>query len=106
MSSTTLPVCPKTGSTSPNLTVHLCLHTALLREIGNAPNPGTAYKRNPARCFARTCALVYFAVTTSIARTERVPSLSSIPTQRRYSHPRSRKAARLTPGGAYQPFAE
>ena len=29
-----------------------------------------------------------------------------IPTQRRYSHPRSRKAARLTPGGAYQPFAE
>ena len=30
-------VCPKTGSTSPSLTVHLCLHTALLREIGNAP---------------------------------------------------------------------
>ena len=28
-----------------------------------------------------------------------------IPTQRRYSHPRSRKAARLTPGGAYQPLA-
>ena len=28
MSSTTLPVCPKTGSTSPSLTVHLCLHTA------------------------------------------------------------------------------
>ena len=27
MSSTTLPVCPKTGSTSPSLTVHLCLHT-------------------------------------------------------------------------------
>ena len=26
--STTLPVCPKTGSTSPSLTVHLCLHTA------------------------------------------------------------------------------
>ncbi len=25
--STTLPVCPKTGSTSPSLTVHLCLHT-------------------------------------------------------------------------------
>ena len=40
MSSTTLPVCPKTGSTSPSLTVHLCLHTALLREIGNAPVPG------------------------------------------------------------------
>ena len=38
MSSTTLPVCPKTGSTSPSLTVHLCLHTALLREIGNAPD--------------------------------------------------------------------
>ena len=37
MSSNTLPVCPKTGSTSPSLTVHLCLHTALLREIGNAP---------------------------------------------------------------------
>ena len=37
MSSTTLPVCPKTGSTSPSLTVHLCLHTAPLREIGNAP---------------------------------------------------------------------
>ena len=37
MSSNTLPVCPKTGSTSPGLTVHLCLHTALLREIGNAP---------------------------------------------------------------------
>ena len=35
MSSNTLPVCPKTGSTSPSLTVHLCLHTALLREIGN-----------------------------------------------------------------------
>ena len=28
MSSTTLPVCPKTGSISPSLTVHLCLHTA------------------------------------------------------------------------------
>ena len=28
MSSTTLPVCPKTGSTSPSRTVHLCLHTA------------------------------------------------------------------------------
>ena len=28
MSRTTLPVCPKTGSTSPSLTVHLCLHTA------------------------------------------------------------------------------
>ena len=28
MSSTTLPACPKTGSTSPSLTVHLCLHTA------------------------------------------------------------------------------
>ena len=28
MSSTTLPVCPKTGSTSPSLIVHLCLHTA------------------------------------------------------------------------------
>ena len=27
MSSTTLPVCPKTGSTSPSLTGHLCLHT-------------------------------------------------------------------------------
>ena len=27
MSSNTLPVCPKTGSTSPGLTVHLCLHT-------------------------------------------------------------------------------
>ena len=37
MSSTTLPVCPKTGSTSPSLTVHLCLHTA--PEIGNAPHP-------------------------------------------------------------------
>ena len=37
MSSNTLPVCPKTGSTSPSLTVHLCLHTAPLREIGNAP---------------------------------------------------------------------
>ena len=40
MSSTTLPVCPKTGSTSPSLTIHLCLHTALLREIGNAPPAG------------------------------------------------------------------
>ena len=38
MSSTTLPVCPKTGSTSPSLTVHLCLHTALLREIGMRPS--------------------------------------------------------------------
>ena len=27
MSSNTLPVCPKTGSTSRSLTVHLCLHT-------------------------------------------------------------------------------
>ena len=35
MSSTTLPVCPKTGSTSPSLTVHLCY--TLFREIGNAP---------------------------------------------------------------------
>ena len=42
MSSTTLPVCPKTGSTSPSLTVHLCLHTALLREIGNAPPGGVS----------------------------------------------------------------
>ena len=35
MSSNTLPVCPKTGSTSPSLTG---LHTAPLREIGNAPD--------------------------------------------------------------------
>ena len=41
MSSTTLPVCPKTGSTSPSLTVHLAY--TLLREIGNAPN-ATALK--------------------------------------------------------------
>ena len=45
MSSTTLPVCPKTGSTSPSLTVHLCLHTALLREIGNAPDPEMGLQR-------------------------------------------------------------
>ena len=46
MSSTTLPVCPKTGSTSPSLTVHLCLHTALLREIGNAPSYGMGLLAN------------------------------------------------------------
>ena len=46
MSRTTLPVCPKTGSTSPSLTVHLCLHTALLREIGNAPR-GNSICRPP-----------------------------------------------------------
>ena len=48
MSSTTLPVCPKTGSTSPSLTVHLCLHTALLREIGNAPRHGVVIDIIPA----------------------------------------------------------
>ena len=48
MSSTTLPVCPKTGSTSPSLTVHLCLHTALLREIGNAPVVGCLQFSSPA----------------------------------------------------------
>ena len=42
MSSTTLPVCPKTGSTSPSLTVHLCLHTA----------PGNR------ECARRLCAVV------------------------------------------------
>ena len=46
MSSTTLPVCPKTGSTSPSLTVHLCLHTALLREIGNAPRGSSEAQRS------------------------------------------------------------
>ena len=47
MSRTTLPVCPKTGSTSPSLTVHLCLHTALLREIGNAPLVAALRSRPP-----------------------------------------------------------
>ena len=56
MSSTTLPVCPKTGSTSPSLTVHLCLHTApgnrecargnssatQHREAAPEPDPGAA----------------------------------------------------------------
>ena len=54
--STTLPVCPKTGSTSPSLTVHLCLHTALLREIGNAP-----VRSHGADGFARTVALSVLA---------------------------------------------
>ena len=39
MSSTTLPVCPKTGSTSPSLTVHLCLHTV--------PGNRECARRNP-----------------------------------------------------------
>ena len=44
MSSTTLPVCPKTGSTSPSLTVHLCLHTAPgNRECGE---PGSARRHH------------------------------------------------------------
>ena len=49
MSSTTLPVCPKTGSTSPSLTVHLCLHTAPgNRECARSPLPGTALEnRSP-----------------------------------------------------------
>ena len=60
MSSTTLPVCPKTGSTSPSLTVHLCLHTApgnrecarcaLDAEIDDATDgafDGTAAPRKP-----------------------------------------------------------
>ena len=34
---TRFPSVRRPGSTSPSLTVHLCLHTALLREIGNAP---------------------------------------------------------------------
>ena len=43
MSSTTLPVCPKTGSTSPSLTVHLCLHTAPgNRECAHQRSPGEA----------------------------------------------------------------
>ena len=41
MSSTTLPVCPKTGSTSPSLTVHLCLHTV----------PGNRECARPLECF-------------------------------------------------------
>ena len=62
MSSTTLPVCPKTGSTSPSLTVHLCLHTALLREIGNAPSGGAGSATRArsllasASCPVRACA--------------------------------------------------
>ena len=50
MSSTTLPVCPKTGSTSPSLTVHLCLHTAPgNRECAqlNDFNPRQGYTRAP-----------------------------------------------------------
>ena len=61
MSSTTLPVCPKTGSTSPSLTVHLCLHTALLREIGNAP-PAQA----PSGLLGRGCIGWRFPVSRSL----------------------------------------
>ena len=58
MSRTTLPVCPKTGSTSPSLTVHLCLHTALLREIGNAPldhGPSAAQREKALADFEADC---------------------------------------------------
>ncbi len=48
MSSTTLPVCPKTGSTSPSLTVHLCLHTA----PGNRECARPDAWRLPAACAA------------------------------------------------------
>ena len=46
MFSNTLPVCPKTGSTSPSLTVHLCLHTVpgnreCARVQPCSPQPGT-----------------------------------------------------------------
>ena len=43
MSSTTLPVCPKTGSTSPSLTVHLCLHTAPGNRECAHPDDGFAH---------------------------------------------------------------
>ena len=50
MSSTTLPVCPKTGSTSPSLTVHLCLHTAPgNRECARARYGRQACRRRPAQ---------------------------------------------------------
>ena len=44
MSSTTLPVCPKTGSTSP-ASQSIFAYT-LLREIGNAPNRGESLTRD------------------------------------------------------------
>ena len=52
MSSTTLPVCPKTGSTSPRLTVHFCLHTApgnrecapVVRRMGSPPPCWSAFQ--------------------------------------------------------------
>ena len=69
MSSTTLPVCPKTGSTSPSLTVHLCLHTALLREIGNAP---------PANCTT-----TFAAIVADRWRPANLPAGSGEPRQRR-----------------------
>ena len=48
MSSTTLPVCPKTGSTSPSLTVHLCLHTAPgNRECAHTQEPRIDRSRAP-----------------------------------------------------------
>ncbi len=54
MSSTTLPVCPKTGSTSPSLTVHLCLHTApgnreCARSGSRPPRPGGGRNRHAHR---------------------------------------------------------
>ena len=49
MSSTTLPVCPKTGSTSPSLTVHLCLHTAPgNRECARSDWPASPRSEPPA----------------------------------------------------------
>ena len=54
MSSTTLPVCPKTGSTSPSLTVHLCLHTVPGNRECALPDRQTVRQTASDTRFART----------------------------------------------------
>ena len=74
MSSTTLPVCPKTGSTSPSLTVHLCLHTApgnrecAPRHLTRASPLGATNYRSPPSSDARALDLAGAMATTHPAR--------------------------------------
>ena len=70
MSSTTLPVCPKTGSTSPSLTVHLCLHTApgnrecahtgCSRDSGSNYETGSRHHRETDLCASVTAYTIYW----------------------------------------------
>ena len=103
MSSTTLPVCPKTGSTSPSLTVRdLCLHTApgpssecALGDHGHRPVRSTATQTDvlPARMRSpKHCLEQHRRVTIRHVRRA----------DRRCRHPRSRQA---TPPGRRRSMA-